>query len=137
MWSLPQPRDLKFNRSSNYSHIGGDKPEISMENVYVEPWQVVGELGKVSYAYGVSLGEFTIQLDQLATVDGHSRWLAITLVHEKLLAARLVTIKSQLSDSGVCDRAACGALDGLECVFFADQGQTAVKELSMTKAYSV
>ena len=55
-----------------FGHIGGDEAEISLDEVYVEPWQIVGELGKgfAAALYGVSLG----RIYNSARSVGYGRW---------------------------------------------------------------
>ena len=123
-----------------FGHIGGDEAEISMENVYVEPWQVVGELGKgfAAALYGVSLG----RIYNSARSVGYGRWaLEMAIDYSSTREA----FGSAISDyQGVSFPIAESATElhaahlmGLNASSLLDQGQTAVKELSMTKAYSV
>ena len=55
-----------------FGHIGGDEAELALEDVYVEPWQVVGELnqGFAAALYGVSLG----RIYNSARAVGYGRW---------------------------------------------------------------
>ena len=123
-----------------FGHIGGDEAEISMENVYVEPWQVVGELGTgfAAALYGVSLG----RIYNSARSVGYGRWaLEMAIDYSSTREA----FGSAISDyQGVSFPIAESATElhaahlmGLNASSLLDQGQTAVKELSMTKAYSV
>ena len=123
-----------------FGHIGGDEAEISMENVYVEPWQLVGELGKgfAAALYGVSLG----RIYNSARSVGYGRWaLEMAIDYSSTREA----FGSAISDyQGVSFPIAESATElhaahlmGLNASSLLDQGQTAVKELSMTKAYSV
>jgi len=52
--------------------IGGDEAELAFDDVRVEPWQLLGELGKGFDAalYGVSLG----RLYNSARAVGTGRW---------------------------------------------------------------
>ena len=123
-----------------FGHIGGDEAEISMENVYVEPWQVVGELGKgfAAALYGVSLG----RIYNSARSVGYGRWaleMAIDYSSTREAFGNAIGdyqgVSFPIAESATELHAA--HLRGLNASSLLDQGQTAVKELSMTKAYSV
>ena len=123
-----------------FGHIGGDEAEISMENVYVEPWQVVGELGKgfAAALYGVSLG----RIYNSARSVGYGRWaleMAIDYSSTREAFGNAISdyqgVSFPIAESATELHAA--HLMGLNASSLLDQGQTAVKELSMTKAYSV
>ena len=123
-----------------FGHIGGDEAEISMENVYVEPWQVVGELGKgfAAALYGVSLG----RIYNSARSVGYGRWaleMAIDYSSTREAFGNAIGdyqgVSFPIAESATELHAA--HLMGLNASSLLDQGQTAVKELSMTKAYSV
>ena len=123
-----------------FGHIGGDEAEISMENVYVEPWQVVGELGKgfAAALYGVSLG----RIYNSARSVGYGRWaieMAIDYSGTREAFGKAISdyqgVSFPIAESATELHAA--HLMGLNVASLLDQGQTAVKELSMTKAYSV
>ena len=55
-----------------FGHIGGDEAELSLDDVFLEPWQLVGELDHVLEAalYGVSLG----RIYNSARSVGYGRW---------------------------------------------------------------
>ena len=55
-----------------FGHIGGDEAELAFDNLYVEPWQVVGEIdnGFAAALYGVSLG----RIYNSARAVGYGRW---------------------------------------------------------------
>ena len=55
-----------------FGHIGGDEAELRLEDVRVEPWQLVGELhqGFAAALYGVSLG----RIYNSARAVGYGRW---------------------------------------------------------------
>jgi acyl-CoA dehydrogenase len=55
-----------------FGHIGGDEAELRLEDVYVERWQLVGELnhGFDAALYGVSLG----RIYNSARAVGYGRW---------------------------------------------------------------
>ena len=123
-----------------FGHIGGDEAEVSMENVYVEPWQVVGELGKgfAAALYGVSLG----RIYNSARSVGYGRWaleMAIDYSSTREAFGNAIGdyqgVSFPIAESATELHAA--HLMGLNASSLLDQGQTAVKELSMTKAYSV
>jgi acyl-CoA dehydrogenase len=123
-----------------FGHIGGDEAEIALSDVYVEPWQVVGEIGKGFNAalYGVSLG----RIYNSARSVGYGRWaLEAAVEFSKIRTAfgqpiseyQGVTIP--LADSAMDLHAA--HLMGINAAMLLDAGEPAVKELSMTKAFSV
>ena len=123
-----------------FGHIGGDEAEISMENVYVEPWQLVGELGKgfAAALYGVSLG----RIYNSARSVGYGRWaieMAIDYSSAREAFGRAISdyqgVSFPIAESATELHAA--HLMGLNAASLLDQGHTAVKELSMTKSYSV
>ena len=55
-----------------FGHVGGDEAELAFDDLYVEPWQVVGELNKGFEAalYGVSLGRIYNSARAVATAAG-------------------------------------------------------------------
>jgi len=123
-----------------FGHIGGDEAELALDDVFVEPWQVVGTLdqGFSAALYGVSLG----RIYNSARAVGYGRWaveLALEYANtrqafgEKISAYQGVTFP--LAESATELHAA--HLMGLNAGMLLDQGQSAIKELSMTKAYSV
>jgi acyl-CoA dehydrogenase len=123
-----------------FGHIGGDEGEIRMEDVRVEPWQLVGNLndGFGAALYGVSLG----RIYNAARAVGTGRWaleraLDYAQLREtfgkKLTEYQAVTFP--LADSFTELHAA--HLMGLNASTLLDKGEPAVKELSMAKAYSV
>jgi alkylation response protein AidB-like acyl-CoA dehydrogenase len=106
----------------------------------VEPWQLVGELdhGFDAALYGVSLG----RIYNSARAVGYGRWaLERALEYSKVRE----TFGRPISDyQGVTFPLAESAAEmhaahlmGLNAAALLDKGQQAVKELSMTKAYSV
>ncbi len=123
-----------------FGHIGGDEAEITFDDVQVESWQLVGELGAGFNAalYGVSLG----RIYNSARAVGYGRWaLETALAYAKQREA----FGSPISDyQGVMFPLAESATElhaahlmGLNVGGLLDQGNKSVKELSMTKAYSV
>ena len=123
-----------------FGHIGGDEAELEIDDLYVEPWQLVGKAGAGFRAalYGVSLG----RVYNSARAVGYGRWaLEQALDYSKLREAFGQKIADYqgvtfpLAESATELHAA--HLMGLNVSTLLDQGQAAVKELSMTKAYSV
>jgi alkylation response protein AidB-like acyl-CoA dehydrogenase len=123
-----------------FGHIGGDEAELRLEDVFVERWQVVGELdrGFEAALYGVSLG----RIYNSARAVGYARWaLELALDYAKVRnafgkpIAEYQGVSFPLAESAMELHAA--HLMGLNAAALLDQGQPAVKELSMAKAYSV
>jgi alkylation response protein AidB-like acyl-CoA dehydrogenase len=123
-----------------FGHIGGDEAELTLDDVYVEPWQIVGELGQgfAAALYGVSLG----RIYNSARAVGYGRWaIELALDYAKTREAFGATIADfqgvtfPLAESATELHAA--HLMGLNAATLLDRGEQAVKELSMTKAYSV
>ena len=123
-----------------FGHIGGDEAELAFDDLFVEPWQLVGELdnGFAAALYGVSLG----RIYNSARSVGYGRWAL-----EKALdyaqtreafgnpIANYQAVTFPLAESATELHAA--HLLGLNAGQLLDQGHPAIKELSMTKAYSV
>jgi len=123
-----------------FGHIGGDEAEIRLDDVYVERWQLVGEMNKGFEAalYGVSLG----RIYNSARAVGYGRWaLERALEYSRVRQAFGKPIADYqgvtfpLAESAAELHAA--HLMGLNAASLLDRGHQAVKELSMTKAYSV
>lgn len=123
-----------------FGHIGGDEAEIALDNLYVEPWQLVGEIGKGFSAalYGVSLG----RIYNSARSVGYGRWALEAAVEFSKIRnafgqpiAEYQGIAFPLADSAMDLHAA--HLMGINAAMLLDAGEPAVKELSMTKAFSV
>ncbi len=123
-----------------FGHIGGDEGELALEDVRVEPWQLVGELDKgfAAALYGVSLG----RIYNAARAVGYGRWaLEQALDYAGTREAFGATISTfqgvtfPLAESATELHAA--HLMGLNAGALIDGGSPAIKELSMTKAYSV
>lgn len=123
-----------------FGHIGGDEAELRLDDVFVEPWQLVGELdrGFEAALYGVSLG----RIYNSARAVGYGRWAlerAIEYSKVRETFGRPISeyqgVTFPLAESAAELHAA--HLMGLNAATLLDQGQPAVKELSMTKAYSV
>ena len=123
-----------------FGHIGGDEAELRLEGIKVEPWQVVGEVGRGFDAalYGVSLG----RIYNAARAVGTGRWaLEKALDYAKARQAFGRPIADYQGVTFPLAESACelhGAhLMGLNAATLLDQGPRAVKELSMAKAYAV
>ncbi|MGD8816560.1 MAG: acyl-CoA dehydrogenase [Acidobacteriota bacterium] len=123
-----------------FGHIGGDEAELSLEDVYVEPWQLVGELeqGFAAALYGVSLG----RIYNSARSVGYGRWAiekALDYASTREAFGAPITanqgVTFPLAESATELHAA--HLMGLNAAILLDRGETAVKALSMAKAYSV
>nr|WP_301287405.1 acyl-CoA dehydrogenase family protein [Sphingobium sp. OAS761] len=120
--------------------IGGDEAELAFDNVRVEPWQLLGDLNRGFDAalYGVSLG----RLYNSARAVGTGRWaIEQALDYAGLRKAFGKSISEYqgvtfpLAESATELHAA--HLMGRNVAMLLDQGHSAVKELSMTKVYSV
>ena len=123
-----------------FGHIGGDEAEIALDEVFVEPWQIVGELGKgfAAALYGVSLG----RIYNSARSVGYGRWaIEMALDYAKVRTAfgqpisEYQGVSFPIADAATDLHAA--HLMGINAAMLLDAGELAVKELSMTKAFSV
>lgn len=123
-----------------FGQVGGDEAELRLDDIYVERWQLVGELNRGFEAalYGVSLG----RIYNSARAVGYGRWaLERALEYSRVRQAFGHTIADYqgvtfpLAESAAELHAA--HLMGLNAAALLDKGQPAVKELSMAKAYSV
>jgi acyl-CoA dehydrogenase len=123
-----------------FGHIGGDEAELRIEDLRVEPWQLVGELhnGFAAALFGVSLG----RIYNSARAVGLGRWaIEMALEYAKIRETFGKTISEYqgvtfpLAESATELHAA--HLMGLNATGLLDQGEAAIKELSMTKKYSV
>lgn len=123
-----------------FGHIGGDEAELRLEDVYVERWQLVGEMNRGFDAalYGVSLG----RIYNSARAVGYGRWaLERALEYAKVRhafgkpIADYQGVTFPLAETAMELHAA--HLMGLNAAALLDQGKPAIKELSMAKAYSV
>jgi alkylation response protein AidB-like acyl-CoA dehydrogenase len=123
-----------------FGHIGGDEAEVVLEDVAVEPWQLVGELhqGFRTAIYGVSLG----RIYNAARAVGYGRW---ALEQAFDYAQTREAFGHPIADyQGVTFPLAESAMElhgahlmGLNASALLDRGEEAIKELSMAKAYSV
>ncbi len=123
-----------------FGHIGGDEAEIALDEVFVEPWQIVGDLGKgfAAALYGVSLG----RIYNSARAVGYGRWaIELALNYAKIRTAFGQPISAYQGVSfPIADAATelhAAHLMGINASMLLDNGALAVKELSMTKAFSV
>ena len=123
-----------------FGHIGGDEAELRLEEVRVEPWQLVGELhqGFAAALYGVSLG----RIYNSARAVGYGRWAlekALDYAQTRKAFDKPIAdyqgVTFPLAESATELHAA--HLMGLNVATLLDRGEAAVKELSMTKAFSV
>ena len=123
-----------------FGHIGGDEAELVFEDLEVEPWQLLGDIdqGFNAALYGVSLG----RIYNSARSVGYGRWaLNLALDYAGTREAFGSTIdKNQgvtfpLAESATELHAA--HLMGINAACLLDSDQLAIKELSMTKAFSV
>ena len=123
-----------------FGHIGGDEAELRLEEVRVEPWQLVGELhqGFAAALYGVSLG----RIYNSARAVGYGRWAlekALDYAQQRKAFGKAIAeyqgVTFPLADSAMELHAA--HLMGLNVATLLDHGAPAVKELAMTKAYAV
>lgn len=123
-----------------FGSVGGDEAEVVLEDVHVEPWQLVGELhqGFDAAKYGVSIG----RIYNSARSVGTGRW-AIEQALE--YAGTRESFGKKIADyQGVAFPLAESATElhaahlmGINAATLMDQGSLAVKELSMAKGYSV
>ena len=123
-----------------HGSIGGVEGETVLDGVPVEPWQLVGKLhdGFRIGLLGVSLG----RVYNSARSVGLARWAlekAIAYAGERHAFGQPIAeyqgVSFPLAESAMQVHAA--HLMGLNVAQLLDRGERAVKELSMTKAYSV
>jgi acyl-CoA dehydrogenase len=123
-----------------HGHIGGDEASVVLDNIRVEPHQLVGELheGFRIGLLGVSLG----RIYNAARAVGLARWaLGLAVDYAKTREAfghpicEYQGVTFPLAESAMEVHAA--HLMGLNAAMLLDRGERAVKELSMAKAYAV
>ena len=123
-----------------FGHLGSDEVELRFEGLRVEPWQIVGDEGAgfAAALYGVSLG----RVYNSARAVGYGRWAldqALDYANEREAFGTTIGsfqgVTFPLAESAAELHAA--HLMGLNAGALLDRGERAVKELSMTKAYSV
>ena len=120
--------------------IGGVEGESTLDDVRVEPWQLVGTLheGFRIALLGVSLG----RVYNAARAVGLARWAlekAVTYAGQRVAfgvpIAEHQGVAFPLAESAMEVHAA--HLMGLNATLLLDRGHRAIKELSMAKAYAV
>ena len=123
-----------------FGHAGGHEGALVLEDVEVQPWQLVGELdqGFKIALYGVSLG----RIYNSARAVGQGRWaLEMALDYSKQREAFGAKIAEYQAVSFPLAEAAtelhAAHLMGLNAALLLDRGDKALKELSMAKSYSV
>jgi len=123
-----------------FGHAGGHEGALVLENVEVEPWQLVGEIdqGFKIALYGVSLG----RVYNSARAVGQGRWaLEMAIDYAKQREAFGAKIAEYQGISFPLAEAAtelhAAHLMGLNAAMLLDRGEKALKELSMAKSYSV
>ena len=123
-----------------FGHAGGHEGALVLEDVEVQPWQLVGELdqGFKIALYGVSLG----RIYNSARAVGQGRWaLEMALDYSKQREAFGAKIAEYQAVSFPLAEAAtelhAAHLMGLNAAMLLDRGDKALKELSMAKSYSV
>ncbi len=123
-----------------FGEVGGDEGEIALDNLRVEPWQVIGEVGRglAAALYGVSLG----RVYNSARAVGTGRWAvetALDYAQERHTFGKPIAeyqaVSFPLAESATELHAA--HLMGRNAARLLDRGERAVKELSMTKVFSV
>ena len=122
-----------------FGHIGGDEAELAFDNLYVEPWQVVGEIdnGFAAALYGVSLGH--LQQRSRCRLRRWSLELALDYAkQEKRSDRRLLIIKESLFLwQSLLPSSTQRILWASMLPSCSIGAKPAVKELSMAKTYSV
>ena len=123
-----------------FGHLGGDEAELVLEDVAVQPWQLVGEEGAgfAAALYGINLG----RIYNSARAVGTARWaLEMAFAHAGLRTAfgeklaQFQGVSFPLAESATEIHAA--HLMGLNAAMLLDQGREAIKEVSMAKLYAV
>ena len=122
-----------------FGHPGGHEGALVLEDVVVEPWQLVGTLddGFKVALYGVSLG----RVYNSARAVGQGRWaLELALDYAKQREAFGQKIADYQGVSFPLAQSAselhAAHLMGLNAAMLLDRGERAVKELSMAKSYA-
>lgn len=123
-----------------HGHIGGNEGATALEDVRVEPWQLVGDLheGFRIGLLGVSMG----RIYNSARAVGLARWaLEMAVEYAKQREAFGAPIAEHQGIAFPLAEAAteihAAHLMGINVAQLLDRGERAVKELSMTKSYSV
>ncbi len=123
-----------------HGHIGGYEASTVLEGVRAEPWQLVGELHE-----GFRLGLLGVSMGRIynsARAVGLARWaLELAIDHARTREAFGAPIATWQGVSfPLAERATeihAAHLMGLNVASLLDSGERAIKELSMTKAWSV
>ena len=123
-----------------HGSVGGNEAQLTFDDIRVEPWQLVGELhnGFKTAIQGVSLG----RIYNTARAVGLARW-ALEMAFD--YAGTRQAFGQAIADyQGVTFPLAEAAMEihgahlmGLNAAQLLDQGEQAIKELSMAKAYAV
>ncbi len=123
-----------------FGHPGGHEGALVLEDVAVEPWQLVGTLddGFKVALYGVSLG----RVYNSARAVGQGRWaLELALDYAKQREAFGAKIADYQGVSFPLAQSAtelhAAHLMGLNAAMLLDRGERAVKELSKAKSFAV
>ena len=123
-----------------HGSVGGNEGSIVLEDVRVEPWQLVGELhdGFRIGLLGVSIG----RIYNSARSVGLGRWameMALAYAQQRQAFGKPIAeyqgVTFPLAESAMELHAA--HLMALNAATLIDRGERAVKELSMAKAYAV
>ena len=123
-----------------FGDAGGNEGALVLEDVAVEPWQLVGKLdeGFRIAVYGVSLG----RIYNSARSVGLGRWAlerAVEYSQQREAFGQKISnyqaVSHPLADAATELHAA--HLLGLNAATLLDRGERAIKELSMAKSYSV
>ena len=123
-----------------HGSVGGNEAQLVLEDVRVEPYQLVGELnqGFKIAVFGVSMG----RIYNSARALGLARWsvdLALDYSTQREAFGKQISeyqgVTFPLAESAMELHAS--HLMGLNVAQLLDQGEPAIKELSMTKAYAV
>jgi acyl-CoA dehydrogenase len=123
-----------------FGDAGGNEGALVLEDVEVEPWQLVGKLdeGFRIAVYGVSLG----RIYNSARAVGLGRWAlerAVEYSQQREAFGKTISsyqaVSHPLADAATELHAA--HLLGLNAATLLDRGERAIKELSMAKSYSV
>ena len=123
-----------------WGHVGTDEAILQFDKVRVEPQQLVGELDK-----GFKVGMLGVGLGRVyntARAVGLGRWAleqALEFVKVRESFGKKISeyqgVMFPLAEAAM--RLHAAHLMGINVCQLLDQGQTAIKELSMTKAYAV
>ncbi|NQV61566.1 MAG: acyl-CoA/acyl-ACP dehydrogenase [Alphaproteobacteria bacterium] len=123
-----------------HGSVGGNEAQLVFEDIRVEPSQLVGELhdGFKNAVFGVSMG----RIYNSARALGLARWsleLALDYATTRQAFGKPISeyqgVTFPLAESAMELHGA--HLMGLNAAMLLDQGQAAIKELSMAKAYAV